>query len=164
MRGLVVGRFQPLHGGHVQLIRKALDECASVVVAVGSSTEPASARNPFTFVERRAMLDAAFPKLRVVGVPDLHDEVRWAKHCLALTGPVERAYGNDERALRLLEAAGVQAVRPGLVRREDWEGTHIRKLMLEGDPAWMRRVPPAVALLLESWDAPNRLRSLAQVP
>ena len=160
MRGLVVGRFQPLHGGHVQLIRLALNECSSVVVAVGSSTEPQSLRNPFTFEERRAMLQAAFPGISVVGVPDVNNDATWAAHCLTLTGPVGRAYGNDEHSLGLLEKAGVRSVRPGLVRRGDWEGTRIRELMRSGDAAWMRRVPPAVAVLLESWNAAQRLRGL----
>lgn len=161
VRGLVVGRFQPLHGGHVQLIRRALAECGSVVVAVGSATEPPSLRNPFSFDERRQMLDAAFPGVRVVAVPDLNDDARWAAHCLALTGPVDRAYGNDEHSLGLLEAAGVRAVRPGLVRRGDWEGTRIRRMMRDGDEAWTRRVPHEVVPLLRGWDAPGRMRQLA---
>lgn len=158
MRGLVVGRFQPLHGGHVQLIEEALRSCASVVVAVGSSTEPPSARNPFTFEERQAMLQAVFPGLAVVGVPDVHDDARWARHCLALTGPVDRAFGNDEHSLGLLRAAGVATASPGLVRRADWEGARIRQMMAEGDPAWRRRVPAPVAGLVASWGGEQRMR------
>lgn len=108
------------------------------------------------------MLDAAFPKIQVVGVPDLNDDARWAAHCLALTGPVDRAYGNDPHSLDLLAAAGVRTVSSGLVRRSAWEGSHVRELLANGDPAWRQRVPPAVVGLLDEWDAPGRLRKLAQ--
>src|SRR5882672_1129078 len=37
--GLVVGKFSPLHRGHELLIRRALDECAEVVVLSYSKPE-----------------------------------------------------------------------------------------------------------------------------
>ena len=34
--GFVLGRFQPFHRGHQYLIEKALEQCESVIVGVGS--------------------------------------------------------------------------------------------------------------------------------
>lgn len=161
VRGLVVGRFQPLHNGHAALIRHARERCGTVVVAIGSAQAKPSLRNPFTLEERRRMLAAAFPGLAVFDVPDLHDSGRWVAHCLAITGPVDRVFGNDDRTLDLFEQAHVPVERPGLVERGQNEATTIRRLLAEGDPAWRKAVPPPVAALLLEWDAPKRLMLLA---
>lgn len=160
MRALVVGRFQPFHNGHRALIQKAIEDCVEVVVGVGSSTAPQSLRNPFSFEERRQMVAAVFPGVRVVAIPDIHDPPRWASHVLAITGPVDRVYGNDTSTTDLFEAAGVRVTETGLVERERFEAKAIRALMAEGDPAWRKAVPAPVAALLEQWDAPRRLLGL----
>ncbi|MHB8634383.1 MAG: adenylyltransferase/cytidyltransferase family protein [Thermoplasmatota archaeon] len=160
MRAVVVGRFQPLHNGHLALIGQAEREGAQVVIGVGSSTASETPKNPFTFVERQAMLEAALPGRPVVAIPDIHDDDRWVAHALSLTGPVERAYGNDRRTLDLFERAGVQVGTPGLVHRKEWEGRRIRLQMRTGDPAWRAQVPGPVALLLDAWNAPGRLAAL----
>lgn len=161
MRGLVVGRFQPLHNGHVQLVKLAQEQCGNVVIAVGSTNAKPSARNPFTFEERREMLQAVFPAVPVFDVPDIHDREAWVAHLLRITGPIDKMYGNDENSLSLFEAAHIPVVRPGLVERETWEATAIRALMAEDDPSWRKLVPKQVAQLLDTWDAPRRLRTMA---
>lgn len=166
MRGLVVGRFQPFHHGHRALVQHALERCGSVVVAIGSATEPQGLRNPFTAKERRMMVEAAFPRevaqglVTMVDVPDLHDPPRYAQHVLRLTGPVAAVFGNDDATLDLFEAEGVRVERPGLVDRPAYEAKAIRALLAADDLEWRRRVPAAVAMLLMRWDAGKRLRSL----
>lgn len=39
MRGLIVGKFAPLHKGHQLLLETALDECESVTVLVYSNPD-----------------------------------------------------------------------------------------------------------------------------
>lgn len=166
MRGLVVGRFQPLHNGHVRVLRDALKECGSLAIAIGSSTAPATLRNPFSCDERKAMLEAVLgPDMRagavsLHAVPDLHDATRWARHCLELTGPVDCVYGNDEATLELFEREGIPVRRPGLWERSQLEATAIRRLLAEDDAAWRQAVPPAVARLLDEWGATARLLRL----
>lgn len=160
MRGLVVGRFQPLHNGHVQLIKLAREQCGTVVVAVGSTNAKPSLRNPLNFEERRAILQAVFPGIAVYDVPDVHEREAWVAHLLAITGPVDRVYGNDENSQSLFEAAHIEVARPGLVERDAWEGTAIRAQMAAGDEGWRKLVPKEIVPLLEKWDAPRRLMVL----
>jgi bifunctional NMN adenylyltransferase/nudix hydrolase len=54
-----IGRFQPLHNGHVDILERALALSDRVIVLVGSSNLARSPRNPFTFDERRLMLEAS---------------------------------------------------------------------------------------------------------
>lgn len=55
-----IGRFQPFHNGHKAVIEAALEKAEQVVVVVGSSFAARNIRNPFTFEERKAMIEACF--------------------------------------------------------------------------------------------------------
>ena len=55
-----IGRFQPFHNGHKAVIDKALQHAKEVVVVVGSSFAARSTKNPFTFEERKTMIDAVY--------------------------------------------------------------------------------------------------------
>lgn len=153
----MVGRFQPLHNGHVGLVRRAVEECVDVTLVLGSPTARQDLRNPFTADERKAMLAAVFPGLRVVAVPDVNNPPRWVGLVTEAVGPFGRAYGNDDATLDLFEQARVEVVRPGLVQRERYEGRAIRALLAEGDPEWRKCVPREVASLLDQWQAQKRL-------
>jgi bifunctional NMN adenylyltransferase/nudix hydrolase len=56
-----IGRFQPFHNGHKAVIDAALKQAKEVVIVVGSSFAARNIRNPFTFAERKAMIEAAYP-------------------------------------------------------------------------------------------------------
>lgn len=58
---VVIGRFQPIHVGHVGLIKSALEKAQHVIVAIGSANAPRTPRNPFTYEERKALIRAEFP-------------------------------------------------------------------------------------------------------
>lgn len=53
---VIIGRFQPLHNGHEELLFKALENANKVLVLVGSSNKPRSLKNPFTYEERKGLL------------------------------------------------------------------------------------------------------------
>jgi len=61
-----IGRFQPLHLGHEAIIRKAFEISDHVLIVVGSSTASRSLRNPFSFEERKAMIEDS---LEGMGLP-----------------------------------------------------------------------------------------------
>ncbi|MFA5945217.1 MAG: adenylyltransferase/cytidyltransferase family protein [Candidatus Thermoplasmatota archaeon] len=166
VRALVLGRFQPFHLGHKALVREALGRGATVVLAIGSSTAKPGLRNPFTTAERRQMVEAVFPNeirsgaIVLAEVPDLHDPLRYAAHALAITGPVDVVYGNDDMTTGLFERAGLRVESPGLVERERYEAKAIRAQIAADDLTWRKSVPPAVADLLLKMDAARRLRGL----
>lgn len=54
-----IGRFQPFHMGHKEVIDKALELAEKVIVLVGSSFQPRTIKNPFTFDERKIMIQRA---------------------------------------------------------------------------------------------------------
>lgn len=161
MRGLVIGRFQPLHRGHEALIERAIEDCVHVTVGIGSTQARQSVTNPFSLEERRRMLEAVFgDRVQVVAIPDIHDPPHYAEHVMEITGPVDRVFGNDEETVSLFEDAGVPVRRPGLVERERFEASTIRLQMAEGDGQWRKAVSPAAVAVLDAIDAPRRLRVL----
>jgi bifunctional NMN adenylyltransferase/nudix hydrolase len=81
-----IGRFQPFHNGHKAVIDAALEQAHEVVVVVGSSFQARNIRNPFTFQERKAMIEAVYPRgrterttrVKVVPVSDFpYDDNKW---------------------------------------------------------------------------------------
>lgn len=51
-----IGRFQPPHNAHLQIIDQAKQLASKVIVLVGSPNKPRSIKNPFTFHEREHLL------------------------------------------------------------------------------------------------------------
>lgn len=92
--GLYIGRFQPFHKGHLLVVRKALEDCNTLVIAVGSSQENRTKKNPFTYEERKLMIERscqvgsfilARKKIIVVPVPDrleYSDDASWGQYVL----------------------------------------------------------------------------------
>lgn len=56
-----IGRFSPLHNGHVAVINKALEVADKLIIILGSANTPRNYRNPFTVDERCEMISRAFP-------------------------------------------------------------------------------------------------------
>ena len=85
---VIIGRFQPLHNGHVNLIITALQDNDQVVLLMGSSNKELDFNNPFTNLERYNMIRNVFPaetydSLHVVGVKDMPTEDQWVQEVVA---------------------------------------------------------------------------------
>ncbi|MEM0023032.1 MAG: adenylyltransferase/cytidyltransferase family protein, partial [Archaeoglobaceae archaeon] len=48
MRALFIGRFQPYHLGHHEVVKKILEEVDELIIGIGSAQESHSLENPFT--------------------------------------------------------------------------------------------------------------------
>jgi len=51
-----IGRFQPFHHGHLRVVDLALKQAHKLLILVGSSYQARTAKNPFTYDERRQMI------------------------------------------------------------------------------------------------------------
>lgn len=50
-----IGRFQPVHAGHIGVLKRALKRHERVIIAIGSSNRATTHKNPFTFEERKCL-------------------------------------------------------------------------------------------------------------
>lgn len=55
-----IGRFQPFHLGHQNIVDEGLAIAEKIVILIGSSFEPRSLRNPWFYDEREAMIRACY--------------------------------------------------------------------------------------------------------
>src|SRR5271165_1988494 len=59
-----VGRFSPFHNGHAEVLKRALETSKTVLVLVGSSGSARTTKNPFTFEERKKMIQSFYARTR----------------------------------------------------------------------------------------------------
>jgi len=59
--------------GHKILIRKMVDTCDEIIIAIGSSQESKTDKNPFSYEERKKMLEDAFPESGTFSIMPLAD-------------------------------------------------------------------------------------------
>ena len=80
---VLIGRFQPLHNAHLEIIKRATALTDQLVIIAGSAKQPRTYKNPFTFDERRQMILAASAGLsmRVYVEPNIdtiYNDQAWA--------------------------------------------------------------------------------------
>lgn len=86
--GLIVGRFQPFHKGHIRLINKMVEDCSMGTIIIGSSQEYGTVRNPFRFRERKDMIKSWLvenkldKKIKIIAQIDTDDYYGWSKTVL----------------------------------------------------------------------------------
>jgi nicotinamide-nucleotide adenylyltransferase len=166
--GLLVGRFQPFHRGHLAVLtelRRSHPE-ESLLVVVGSAQESFTSENPFTAGERIEMLQRALAEARIAGclpvpVADIHRHDQWAAYLRGLLPAFDVVYTNNPLTRLLFERERVRVESPRLVDRERYQGAVIRRRMREG-AAWGDLVPASVQRFLEEIGAPDRLRRISE--
>jgi len=80
---MLIGRFQPLHSAHLEIIKRCTALTDQLVVVAGSANQPRTYKNPFTFEERAKMIRAATAGLsmRVYVEPNIdtiYNDQAWA--------------------------------------------------------------------------------------
>jgi len=63
--GIFIGRFQPVHQGHIHALGIAASQVDKLYILVGSANQCRSIRNPWTFQERSSMLRAKLHASRI---------------------------------------------------------------------------------------------------
>lgn len=165
-RALVVGRFQPFHLGHLDLARRALDECGELVVAATGAQFNYIEKDPFTAGERLEMIHgslaedgADMSRCMAVAIDNLPNSAAWASHLRAALPRFERAYSGNEYVRMLLRDSGVRVESPPLLERERLSGTRIRGLLASGGD-WRSCVPPAAARIIDEAGGPARMAAI----
>jgi len=54
--GVVIGRFQPFHNAHLDLVRFALKEAQKLIIVLGSVNAARDTMNPFSGEQRCSMI------------------------------------------------------------------------------------------------------------
>ncbi len=164
-RGLYLGRFQPYHLGHYQVLKQIALEVEEIIIGIGSAQKSHEIENPFTAGERVLMVSSAISefdlKYYVIPIEDIQRNSLWVSHVKSMVPPFEIAYTNNPLVIELLREAGIEVKQSPLFKRNSYSGTEIRRRMLAGD-RWEHFVPEKVVKIIKEIDGVNRLRTIAQ--
>ena len=164
MNGLLIGRFQPFHLGHLEALQFALSKVDKLWLGLGSSNKPIEQNNPFSAEERKKMIlssidDSMKNKITIYFIPDLDNHVKWIEKIDTIVPNFDIIFSNDPLTDHLYSKRATQVMAIPFLKRDQLSGTRLRDL-IETDQKWHDLVPEGTKLLLENLDAKNRLKIL----
>ena len=75
--GYTIGRFNPLHLGHVSMLNPMIKDNDYSLILVGSANQQRTEKNPLTYAERAHLLTHLYPNTIVLPLNDFNDEQAW---------------------------------------------------------------------------------------
>lgn len=160
---LFIGRFQPFHNGHLEVIKRISKQYGLIKIVIGSSQESHTRKNPFSAEERKAMIKLTLEKhaisnYQLCEVPDINDNGKWVSHTLKYTGKIDVVVTGNALVKQLFEKkkyeiAWINERYFGIVAEQ------IRKKIQEqGD--WKQFVDTIVYELIHKFDGEERIKHM----
>ena len=164
MDGLLIGRFQPFHLGHLDAVLFGLAKTENLFICIGSSNKSNERKNPFSAEERREMIVTSIEpsiadRIKIFDVPDVGDHEKWTFEIDKIVPKYDVIFTNDEFTKTLFEKRKISVISVVLKDREKFSGTNIRNLIIE-DKNWRDLVPQGTRNVLDSINAKERLKNL----
>jgi len=164
MNGLLIGRFQPFHLGHLEALQFALSKVDKLWVGLGSSNIPAEKNNPFTAEQRKEMIlssidDSMKERISIYFIPDVDNHIKWIEKIDTIVPKFDIIFSNDELTNHLYSKRNIQVLPIPFLNRESLSGTNIRDLIIS-DQKWDDFVPDGTRNFLEKTGAKEHLKNL----
>ena len=161
---LLIGRFQPFHRGHMEVVKKVASESDHLTIGIGSAQYSHTQDNPFTAGERYLMIAEALRSngirnFFIVPIEDLNRYSVWVSQVVSISPPFVRVYSNNALTRRLFQEGGFDVKESPLYNRREYSGTEVRRRMV-ADKGWRELVPEAVATIIDQIDGIERMKAL----
>ena len=163
MNGLLIGRFQPFHLGHLEALRFALSKVDKLWVGLGSSNKPVQKNNPFSAEERKEMILSSVDnpmrdKISIYFIPDLDDHLKWIEKIDTIVPKFDMVFSNDELTKHLYSKR-TRIISIPFLKRDVLSGTRIRDLIISNQK-WDNLVPEGTKNFLIDTGGTERLKNL----
>ena len=164
MNGLLIGRFQPFHLGHLEALQFALSKVDKLWVGLGSSNKPIEKNNPFTAEQRKEMIlssidDSMKERISIYFIPDVDNHMKWIEKIDTIVPKFDIIFSNDELTNHLYSKRNIQVLPIPFLNRESLSGTNIRDLIIS-DQKWDDLVPNGTKIFLKNTSAKEHLKNL----
>src|SRR3970282_2325755 len=161
MNGLLIGRFQPFHLGHLAALRFALSKVAKLWIGLGSSNKPLQKNNPFSAEERKEMIlssidESMKQKIQIYFIPDLENHIKWIELIDTLVPKFDIIFSNYELTSHLYSKRDIEVLSIPFVKRDILSGTNIRDMIIS-DQKWEDLVLEGKKIFLYKTSAKQRL-------
>ena len=167
VRGILIGRMQPVHNGHMQVINKILQEVDEIIIGIGSAQLSHELKDPFTAGERVVMMSQALAeadvdpsKYYIIPMEDINFNAIWPSHVKMMTPPFSIVYSGNPLVKQLFSEEGFEVRQPPLYDRLRLSGTEVRRRILN-DEDWTELVPKATADVIDEIDGIKRIKNLS---
>ena len=169
MTAVMIGRYQPFHLGHLELVRQVLDENDEIIILIGSSQANFTLKNPFTAGERIWMIRDSLIESKIdlsrvflVNVIDDENNVKWFSNIKSVSPPFNVLYTGNNFVRTLLKRETIILKKPKLIEGNLLKGSVIRKLILEDNTKWQELVSKSVIKIFKEIDGVERIRNIYQ--
>ena len=164
---LFLGRFQPLHHGHIYMLNKILKTYNIIKIGVGSSQVSKSKINPFTYEERVNFITLALNKrgipsqrFRVYPIPDIFNANKWVNHVISIVGSFDTIFSNSDWVRQLFQNEGYNVGEKIGIFKKKYNASNVRKLISKDNKNWTTLVPKEIVNLIRDYDGIERIRIL----
>ena len=168
IRGILIGRMQPVHNGHMQVIEKILKEVDEVIIGIGSAQLSHELKDPYTAGERilmmtQALADAKVDSSRYYVIPmqDINFNAIWTSHIKMLTPPFSIVYSGNPLVKQLFSEDGYEVRQPPLYDRLHLSGSEVRRRIIN-NLDWKELVPESTVKLINEINGVERLKNLSK--
>ena len=168
MRGLMIGRFQPFHLGHLELAKIILRECDELIICITSLQFNYLEKDPFTAGERIQMIHESLreehidlSKCYILAIENQFNIATWTAYLKSMLPKFDKVYSGNDYVSMLLSDSGITVVRPSFLDRTNFNATKIRSMIVSNEN-WKDFVPRAVFDYLTKINAKNRLEVISK--
>ena len=168
--GLFVGRFQPFHKGHLDIVKKILEENDHIILAIGSAEKNYVPENPLTAGERYHLIDETLraekipcENYSIIPIRNINNYALWVDHMNLYLPPydtidtgsqiVKACYEGSQSNKQLIQIKRVLPISATKIREAITNST-------DTNSEWEALVPPHTAKLLKEMKIPQRLKDI----
>ena len=167
---LFIGRWQPLHHGHIYVIHRILESHKKLKIGIGSSQLSKTKNDPFTSEERIKFINTAFEKRKIsknkyeiYEIPDIFNAQKWVDHVVSIVGDFDIIYSNSDWVRQLFQNKNYLVGKKLGIFKKKYNASNVRKLISKEKKNWTNLVPKEIANLIKEFKGIERIQSLYEI-